>query len=514
MYPRIYAEKTPDKAALIMGSSGKSISYKTLEEASNQLAHYLRSLGLTQGDSIAFLIENSYEYFYCLWAAQRTGLYYTPINTHLTAREVAYILEDCKATVFITTTHFSEVANELTPRTPYLKKRLLIGGDIEGYDNYEHALTHMPTLPVEHETEGSLLLYTSGTTGNPKGVFRPVTEAAMGEGDRISVFLNHYYRVEPGQAVYLSPAPLYHAAPNGFTTGILRLGGTVVIMEKYDSEQLLQMIEKYRVTHTQLVPTMFSRLLNLPEAVKKQYDLSSLTCVIHAAAPCPVPVKKAMIEWWGPIIEEYYGASEGIGRTVISSSEWLKKPGSVGTEAIGTLHIVGEDGNELPAGEVGLIYFEGGGQFSYLNDDKKTREAHNEKGWATTGDIGYVDEDGYLFLTDRKSHMIISGGVNIYPQESEDLLICHPKVQDAAVFGIPHKDFGEEVKAVVQLHDFSEASPALEAELLAYLQNNLAKIKCPKSIDFAKNLPRMETGKLHKRLLRDKYWEGHQTHII
>ncbi len=514
MYPTVYSEKTPDKAAIIMANSGEVVTYKMLEEESNRLAHYFQNTGLKKGDHIAFLIENSYFYFYCLWAAQRMGLYYTPINAHLTAGEIAYILDDCKAKMFITTSHFTDVAHELLALNPGVKNRLIINGEIEGYGNYQQTLSNLPITPADNEMEGSLLLYTSGTTGNPKGVFRPVSGEKMGENDTISVFLNRYYGVEPGNTTYLSPAPLYHAAPNGYTTGMLRMGGTVVVMEKYDSEQFLQLIEKYQVTHTQLVPTMFNRLLKLPEQVKNKYDLSSLKYAIHAAAPCPVPVKKAMIEWWGPVIEEYYGASEGIGRTMINTEQWLKKPGSVGTEVIGQLHIVGDNGEELPAGEIGLIYFGGGGAFSYLNDEDKTSDAHNDKGWATTGDIGYVDEDGYLFLTDRKSHMVVSGGVNIYPQESENLLISHPKIADAAVFGVPNEDFGEEVKAVVQLNNMQEAGAELEAELLDYLRANLAKIKCPKTIDFSSDLPRMETGKLHKRLLRDKYWEGHKTRIL
>jgi acyl-CoA synthetase (AMP-forming)/AMP-acid ligase II len=315
-------------------------------------------------------------------------------------------------------------------------------------------------------------------------------------------------------SIYLSPAPNYHAAPLRFIMSMLRLGATCVVMEKFDAIQALQLIERHRVTHSQWVPTMFVRMMKLSEEERARFDVSSLTCAIHAAAPCPVPIKQQLIEWWGPIVHEYYAGTEANGFTAINSEEWLAHKGSVGRPLRGEVHIVGEDGSELPLGEPGAIYFGGGGTFEYHNDPEKTAQSYNEQGWSTLGDIGYLDEEGYLYLTDRTANMIISGGVNIYPQEAENLLVTHPKVVDAAVFGVPNPDFGEEVKAVVQLAPGCEAGPELERELITYCEAQLARLKCPRSIDFERELPRHPNGKLYKRLLKQRYWGGHQTTII
>jgi len=315
--------------------------------------------------------------------------------------------------------------------------------------------------------------------------------------------------------VYLSPAPLYHSAPLRFNMAVQRLGGTSIIMEHFDPEEFLALVERYQVTCTQVVPTMFIRMLKLPEEVRTNYDVTSLTSVVHAAAPCPVDVKRQMIEWWGPIIHEYYAGTEGNGFVYTGSAEWLTHPGTVGRAVLGTIHIVGDDGEDLPTGEPGTIYFEGGAEFEYHNDADKTASSRNERGWSTLGDVGYLDAERYLYLTDRKAFMIISGGVNIYPQEAENVLIGHPKVVDVAVFGVPNKDFGEEVKAVVQPTGMDEAGPELERELIGYCRERLADVKCPRTIDFRAELPRHPTGKLYKRLLKDEYWVGHgQSRII
>jgi long-chain acyl-CoA synthetase len=315
-------------------------------------------------------------------------------------------------------------------------------------------------------------------------------------------------------SVYLSPAPLYHSAPLRFTMAAQRLGATVIVMEHFDPMEYLRLIEKHQVTYSQVVPTMFVRMLKLPKEEREQSDLSSLKLVIHAAAPCPVPVKEQMIEWWGPVLFEYYAGTEGNGMTAIDSATWLTKPGTVGKAILGTVHIMDEDGTEQPTGESGTIYFEGGSEFEYHNDPEKTKGSRNDKGWSTLGDIGFLDADGYLYLTDRKAFMIISGGVNIYPQEAENVLTMHPKVMDVAVFGVPNDDFGEEVKAVVQPADMADAGPDLERELMAFCREHLADVKCPRSVDFEAELPRHPTGKLYKRLLKDRYWTGHETRIV
>ncbi len=506
MHPGKHAETHPEKPAIIMAESGETISYAELEARSNRVAQLLRSLGLQPGDSIALCLENHPRFLELCWGAHRAGLYYTAISSRLTPGEVEYIVDDCGAQAFFTSQAKSELAEALRERAPAARHRFMLDGTLPGYASLEDAVSDQPATPVPDEVEGQDMLYSSGTTGRPKGVKVPLSGNPLGTTPALLHMLTALYGLGEDSR-YLSPAPLYHAAPLRFNMVMHRVGATSVVMERFDAERCLAHIEKYRTTHGQFVPTMFVRMLKLPEDVRGRYDVSSMQAAIHAAAPCPIPVKRQMIEWWGPIIHEYYGGTEGNGLTALDSKEWLEHEGSVGKPLYGQVHIVGEDGEELPPGEVGTVYFGGGGQFSYHNDPDKTKSAYDERGWSTLGDVGYVDEDGYLYLTDRKAYMIISGGVNIYPQEAENVLITHPKVTDVAVFGVPNEDFGEEVKAVVQPAPGAEPGPELEQELIAFTRSQLADVKCPRSVDFEAELPRHPTGKLYKRLLKDRYWK-------
>jgi len=514
MHPGIHAKSNPDKAAYIMAATGKVVTYRELDDESNRAANLLRSLGLEPGDTIALFAENHPRYHQVLWAAQRSGLYYTAISSRLTAEEVAYIVNDSGAKVLITTHAMADVASQMEAANliPGRIKRYMMDGTIANYNSWKDAVGSQPTTPIADETEGAAMLYSSGTTGKPKGVKHRLTGQPLGAPSPIGMLLAGLYQATP-EMIYLSPAPLYHSAPLQFTMAVHRIGGTVIVMEHFDAEQALALIAKYRVTHAQMVPTMFIRMLKLPEPIRNKYDHASLKVVIHAAAPCPIAVKEQMIEWWGPKIYEYYAGTEGNGFCAIDSAQWLQHKGSVGKPLMGKVHIVSDDGVELPTGEAGTIFFEGGGTFEYHNDPEKTKSSRNDKGWSTLGDIGYLDQDGYLYLTDRKANMIISGGVNIYPQEAENLLATHPKVQDVAVFGVPNEDFGEEVKAVVQPVDIGRAGPALAAELIDFCRAHLSAIKCPRTIDFDAELPRHPTGKLYKRLIKDRYWVGHSKRI-
>lgn len=502
-HPRIHAAARPDQPAVIMAETGESLTYGELSRRANQGAQLLRRLGLQTGDTVAMWITNRPEFFELYWAAQLAGLYITPISTALTAEEAAYIVENSAAKLLVGDGGIAalpELFDALADRKTVTTTSL---------DQWNAERASMPDRPVADESAGFHMVYSSGTTGRPKGVRLPLTGADPTAPTQLSERISAQYAFDE-HTVYLSPAPLYHTAPMAYSTSAQRLGSTVVVLRKFDPEQALSAIERYRITATQMVPTMFVRMLKLPAGVRERHDLSSLGIVIHAAAPCPVEIKRQMIEWLGPVIIEYYAGSEGNGSTLITTAEWLRKPGSVGRANWGTIHICDDEGRELPPGEAGAIYFEGGWDFEYLGDPEKTRSSRHplHTAWSTLGDVGYLDEDGYLFLTDRKSFMIISGGVNIYPQEIESLLITHPKVADVAVFGIPNADFGEEVKAVVQPIDLADAGDGLAAELDAFCRLHLSGVKCPRSFDFDPALPRLDTGKLFKRLIRDKYWQG------
>lgn len=513
MHPSIHAAQRPEAAAIRMCSSGETVTYRQLEERSNRGAQLFRSLGLGVGDAIAIWMENSARYLEICWAAHRAGLYFTPISAHLTAKEAAYIINDSGARVVLTSMRIGGAAETLlaNPRK-YLQsspKIYAVGGSMAGVDDWEQARDEMPATRIADETAGQHMVYSSGTTGRPKGIRLPLSGAPADAPLAFVAMLQEQYGVTT-DTIYLSPAPLYHTSPLVYCMNVQSVGGTVVILEKFDAEAFMAAVERFQVNCTQMVPTMFVRLLKLPAALRDRFDHSSLRVVIHAAAPCPVPVKHQMIEWWGPILYEFYGGSEANGSTYITSEEWLNKPGSVGKAIWGVLHICDDEGHELPAGQTGMVYFEGGMDFQYSNDPEKTRESRNPlyPTWSTLGDVGFLDEDGYLFLTDRRSFMIISGGVNIYPQEIENLLVTHPKVADVAVIGVPHPEFGEEVKAVVQALNPDQTGPKLEQELLAFCHENLSAIKCPRSVDFDPQLPRMDNGKLYKKQVRARYWEG------
>jgi acyl-CoA synthetase (AMP-forming)/AMP-acid ligase II len=486
-----------------MGAGGHPISFRELADRSNRLAHVFRVRGLERGAVVAIFMENNPRFLEIAWAAQQSGLHYTTINSHLTAEEAAYIVRDSGASMLVTSAALARVAADIDGDR--LLHRLVAGGDIAGYESYEDAVAAQPRTPLPDVCEGDFMLYSSGTTGRPKGIRRELTYPPLGQGVAGAVPFLQALGLGDGDT-YLCPAPLYHAAPLVWSIGAHRLGATVVVMERFDPEAALRLIATHGVTHVQMVPTMFVRLLKLPPERRSEADVSSLRAVVHAAAPCPVEVKRQMIEWWGPIIAEYYSATEGIGATFITSDEWLAHPGSVGRAMIGTAHILDDEGNELPAGETGTVWFEGGVPFEYHNDAEKTASAHDDRGWATVGDVGYLDGDGYLYLTDRKTFMIISGGVNIYPQEAENVLINHSKVMDVAVIGVPNADLGEEVKAVVQPVSWDDATDEVAEELIAFCRSHLAAYKCPKSVDFERELPRLDTGKLYKRVLRDRYW--------
>ena len=508
MHPGIHAAKNPEKPAYIFAASGETVTYGDLEARSNQGAQLFRSLGLAVGDHIAIMMENHPAFFALCWAAQRAGLYYTAISYRLQEEEVAYIVEDCEAKVFITTYAQRDLAARLAGRLNV--HRFMLNGTVEGFESWEEAVAPQPATPIADETEGADMLYSSGTTGRPKGIKVPLSGEPLGGAGGLLGLTQALYQMDENVR-YLSPAPLYHSAPLRYNMAVMRHGGTSVIMERFDPEEALALIEKHQLTHGQFVPTMFVRMLKLPEADRLRYDVSSLRVAIHAAAPCPVPVKQAMMDWWGPVIHEYYAGTEGNGFCAAGPQEWLAHPGTVGRPLLGAVHICDDDGRELPPGETGTIYFSDGGTFEYHNDPDKTADSQHpsQRGWTTLGDMGYLDDDGFLFLTDRKTFMIISGGVNIYPQEVENLLVTHEKVADVAVFGVPNEEFGEEVKAVVQPISMALAGPELAEELIAFCRANLAHLKCPRSVDFEAELPRHPTGKLYKRLLRDRYWEGH-----
>ena len=507
LFPGSYAATDPDRPAVVMHESGEVVTYAELDTEANRVARVLREHGLQEGDHVALLVENHPRFLPIVWGAHYAGLYYTAISTRLTAEEAAYIVGDCGAKAFITSATKGDLAAAIVDQTPDVTLRLAFGGDVEGHQRYEDVVGAADATPIDDRSEGMDMLYSSGTTGRPKGVKVPLRGVPLGNPDTLYLLVTGLFGANE-ETVYLCPAPLYHAAPLRYSLQVQRAGGTVVVMEHFDAAEALAAIEQHKVTFAQMVPTMFVKMLKLPAEVRERYDVGSLQCVVHAAAPCPIPVKEQMIEWFGPIIHEYYAGTEGNGFAYCNSEEWLAHKGTVGKSLLGPLHIVDDDGEEVPAGVPGTVYFESASNFSYHNDPEKTEGSYHPKGWSTLGDVGYQDEDGYLYLTDRKAYMIIRGGVNIYPQEAENVLTMHPAVADVAVFGVPDDEMGERVHAVVEPHEGTEGTPELEAELIEFCRSHLARVKCPERIDFRPELPRHPTGKLYKRLLKDEYWKA------
>jgi long-chain acyl-CoA synthetase len=512
---RLYTAN-PSHPAIIMAQSGETITHGRLEARANKIAHLLRSVGLTRGDHCAIFMENHPRYIECGFGAERAGLYHTNVNSYLTAGELAYIVNNSLSQVLITSQSHLAVTREALCECPNVKLCLVVDGpgDGDAVRNLDEATAALPYAPIPDESKGWAMLYSSGTTGQPKGILRPLSDTPARQLTPLGEVLAKFWEVRRGETC-LVPAPLYHSAPWAETGLVVGLDGTAVVMERFGEEEVLRAIEKYRVTHAQFVPTMFARMLKLPPDVRARYDLSSLRYVLHGAAPCPIPVKQAMIDWLGPIIHEYYAATEGFGLAICDSEQWLAHKGTVGKAVFGEAHVLDAEMKEVPSGTAGKLWFKTAYPFEYFNDPEKTAKANSsDRTMSTVGDIGYVDEEGFIYLTDRESFMIISGGVNIYPQECENLLVTHPKVRDAAVFGAPNEEMGEEVKAVVQLMPDLEAGPATEAELIAFCRQHLAHLKCPRSIDFESDFPRLPTGKLYKTALRDRYWKGHKSRIL
>jgi long-chain acyl-CoA synthetase len=502
--PGYHAGNTPQKPAIIEAATGQVTTFEELEEQSTAIACLFDSLGLRPGDHIAIVMHNCAAYLAVTWAAQRAGLFFTPINWHLTADEAAYILDDCGATVLFASARVRELAETIIAQRERPLHCYSVSETFGAFTSLAEALGTITNAPRSSETEGAFMFYSSGTTGRPKGILRALTSIPFGTGTSFDALTGGLFGfVEP--MVYLCPAPLYHAAPLGWSMSANRYGGTVVLMENFDAVEALRCIEQYGITHAQFVPTMFVRMLKLDPTERTRFDLSSLKVAVHAAAPCPVDVKQQMIDWWGPILLEYYAGSEGNGFCFVDSPSWLTHRGTVGRSVMGTVRIVDEEGGLCPTGEVGTVYFEGTAAFEYHNDPEKTASAFDKNGWSTLGDLGHLDDEGFLYLSDRRSHLIISGGVNIYPQEVENVLTMHPKVADVAVIGVPHPEMGEEVKAVVQLANPADATDEVARELMAFCQERLARFKCPRSVDFDPELPRLPTGKLFKRRLIDRY---------
>jgi long-chain acyl-CoA synthetase len=512
----IHAANNPSKIATLMLQSGETLTYGELNARSIQLARLFTDAGLVEGDVVALFMENNIRYHEIYWAVVRSGMYLCAVNKYLTAEEAAYIVNDSGAKALVTSVGVADAAGAMLTHLLDCPVRLVTDGPLDGYIPFEDEVAKHSSEPLDAEPLGDFMNYSSGTTGRPKGIKRPLSGNTFADPSALDALIGSLYGFDP-DTVYLSPAPLYHSAPLAFTTGVHSLGGTIVVMDKFDPIEALRCIETHKITHSQWVPTMFIRMLKLDEAERTQFDLSSHKAAVHAAAPCPLDVKHQMIDWWGNIVFEYYGGTELNGMTVCDSEQWLAHPGTVGTPILGALHICDETGNELPSGESGTVYFERDVMpFEYHNDPDKTEGAKHPANplWTKLGDVGYLDDDGFLFLTDRESFMIISGGVNIYPQEIEDAFAMHPLVADVAVFGVPNPDTGEEVKAVVQLAEGIEESDEVRGELLEFGRQHLARYKVPRSIDFEAELPRLETGKLYKRILKDRYWGNQNSRIV
>ncbi len=504
MYPQTYAKEFPDKPAFIMGKSGEVVTYGQLDRVSNKGAHLFRQLGLQTGDCMAIYMENRVDFMQIAWAAYRAGLYIALIATHLKTDEVKYILENSDSKVMVTSRKLADIAREASAGSIKAEHSFCVDGVLAGMKDWRSAVQPLPDTPIADESRGQEMLYTSGTTGRPKGVKVPLAkEGFVKRAPDMEIYIKVWGFGK--ETVYLSPGPLYHAAPFRTTLMVMFAGGTNIIMEKFDAEDYLRLVEKHKVTMSQVVPTMFVRMLALDNKTRNKYHLSSLRQIIHSAAPCPIEIKERMLDWLGMIISEGYGGSEGVGATTINSQEWVAHKGSVGRAVFGKIHILDDDGNECAPDNIGHIYFETQRPFEYHNDPEKTKRAHSRKGYISCGDIGYVDEAGYLYLTDRKDHMIISGGVNIYPAEIENVLIMHPNVMDVAVFGVPDDDFGECVLAVIELLKGVAPSEELAEELIDYCRSKLSKIKSPKNIEFIDELPRTSAGKLRKHELKERY---------
>lgn len=500
------AAVSPDKPAAIMAGTGETLTYGELEARSCQLARLFVDRGLAPGDRVGIMMENRLDWFVAIWAARRATLYFVPINWHLQRDEARYLVENSDVKALVTSDRVLDLVGDIAADVASVELRLTAGSARDGFLSLADAIADYPVSPMIDERQGNPMFYSSGTSGRPKGILRTLRNDALGNPYPVEQLLAGAYRID-ADSIYLSPAPQYHGAPMGWTMTVLVQHGTIVMMESFDPENVLRAIEAHKVTHAQFVPTHFVRLLRLPEDVRRRYDLSSLKVAVHAAAPCSREVKQAMIDWWGPVIEEYYGGSEAFGVTVINSEDWLAHPGSVGKSSLSGMHIVNpETGEELPPGEVGLIYFDGVEGFAYHKDSEKTRECVDARGWGTHGDMGWADEEGWLYLADRKDDLVISGGVNIYPQEIENILILHDAVHDVAVFGIPNEEYGEEVKAMVQLRPGLAASEAQAADLIGFCRSKLAHFKCPRTVDFVDELPRHPNGKMLKRQLRARFW--------
>jgi acyl-CoA synthetase (AMP-forming)/AMP-acid ligase II len=518
------ADEEPSRVAAVDGSTGAETTYSMLDRESVQLARHWASVGLRPGDVVAVLMSSTPRFLTVVWGAWRSGFYIVPVNWHLTAGDAGYILSNSGARALVASSDLADLAGEVVAiHGRAVISRLLVGGTRDGFDDFDATIARQPVERPAAERNGSLLLYSSGTTGRPKGIRPPLPTTAFGapinlEGivGPVGVTGARAGIVGPVAAagapvdrssVYLSPAPLYHGAPLGWSLAMQAVGVSVVVMDRFDPEQVLALVERHHVTHVQFVPTMFVRMLKLPAEVRQRYDLSSLRYVVHAAAPCRITVKEQMIDWLGPIVHEYYSASESNCLFMIDAPTWLAHRGSVGKAAVGVPHILDDEGKELPAGEIGQLWIEGPSHFEYHGDPEKTAGAFNDRGWSTVGDIGSIDEDGFLYLSDRRTDLILVGGANVYPRETEDVLATHPCVAEAAVIGVPDDDMGSQVRAVVELNPGSEPTDVLAAELMAYCRERLATIKCPRAIHFEETLPRLATGKLLRRELRDRYAE-------
>ena len=509
MTPGDHRRDRGDAAAVVMADSGVTVTYRELDDRSMQLAQRLHAHGLRPGGRVAVLLENHPRWFEILWAAMRSGLYFVPVSRHLDRIEIAAVIEDCGASVLVTSSAVADVTRSLGARQlAGVTLPLVLDGDLEGYERYEATLASQPARPLGAEPAGEVMFYSSGTTGRPKTVVPPLSGAAYGERPNVLAALMQARWGFGPDTVFLCAGPLYHAGPTGFSQCVQRLGGTVVVMEEFDPVRTLELIEQHEVTHALFVPMHFARLLSLSERERSRYDLSSLRVVVHGAGPCGVEVKERMIDWWGKILHEYYVGSEGNAFTLVGPDDWLERKGTVGKPLAGSIHILDEDGVERPPGEVGQIWFETGATFEYLNDPAATARAFNDRGWSTLGDVGYVDESGWLFVTDRAADLIDVRGVTVSPQAIEHVLVAHPAVDDVAVLGVADPDGGEQVQAVVQVAAGVTADDDLAAELVAHCEQHLGAPRSPSSVDFVDRLPRLPTGKLLKRDLRARYRAG------